>query len=125
MSNFNIGQFMTMIVPMVFAVTIHEAAHGYAALRMGDRTAQQAGRLTLNPIRHVDPFGSLILPLMLSISGAPAFGYAKPVPVNPLNYRDYRMGTLLVSSAGVVANLVCAILSGIVFQIMEIGRAHV
>jgi len=118
MSNFNIGQFITMIVPMVFAVTIHEAAHGYAALRMGDPTAQQAGRLTLNPIRHVDLFGSLILPLMLSLSGAPVFGYAKPVPVNPLNYRDYRRGTLWVSSAGVMANLACAILSGIAFQIM-------
>jgi Zn-dependent protease len=119
MSNFNIGQFITMIVPLVFAVTIHEAAHGYAALRMGDRTAQLAGRLTLNPIRHFDLFGSLILPLLLSISGAPVFGYAKPVPVNPFYYRDFRIGTLLVSSAGVAANLACAILSGIAFQLLR------
>jgi len=110
---------MISIVPLVFAVTIHEVAHGYAALRMGDPTAKSAGRLTLNPISHFDLFGSLILPLLLSISGAPVFGYAKPVPVNPLNYRDYRMGTLLVSSAGVAANLACAILSGIVFQMLR------
>lgn len=118
MSNFNIGQFMITMVPLVFAVTIHEVAHGYAALRMGDTTAQMAGRLTLNPIRHFDLFGSLIFPLLLFVSGAPVFGYAKPVPVNPLNYRDYQIGTLWVSSAGVAANLVCAIVSGIVFQMI-------
>ncbi len=119
MQNFDISQFMITIVPLVFAVTIHEVAHGYAALRMGDPTAKLAGRLTLNPISHFDLFGSLILPLLLSISGAPVFGYAKPVPVNPLNYSDYRRGTLLVSSAGVAANLACAILSGIVFQTLR------
>lgn len=113
----NVGQFITMIVPLIFAITIHEAAHGYAALRMGDQTAKLSGRVTLNPISHFDLFGSLILPLMLKLSGSPImFGYAKPVPVNPNNYRDYRMGTMIVSSAGVLANLVCAVISGILFQ---------
>ncbi len=115
----NISQFITMIVPLIFAITIHEAAHGYAALRMGDRTAELSGRVTLNPISHFDLFGSLILPLMLKFSGSPImFGYAKPVPVNPNNYNNYHKGTLIVSSAGVLANLICAILSGILFQVL-------
>lgn len=115
----NVGQFITMIVPLIFAITIHEAAHGYAAFRMGDHTARLSGRVTLNPISHFDLFGSLILPLILKFSGSPImFGYAKPVPVNPDNYHDYRKGTIIVSSAGVLANLICAIISGVLFQIL-------
>ncbi|NJL58391.1 MAG: site-2 protease family protein [Desulfobacteraceae bacterium] len=116
----NIGQFIIMIVPLIFAITIHEAAHGYAALRMGDRTAELSGRVTLNPISHFDLFGSLILPLMLKLLNTSImFGYAKPVPVNPNNYRYYRMGTLIVSSAGVAANLACAVISGILFRALR------
>jgi len=82
-SNINLNQIVVMIVPLLFSVTIHEVAHGYIALRMGDHTAQKAGRLTLNPIKHLDFFGSLLLPLILKLTGSPIiFGYAKPVPVN-------------------------------------------
>lgn len=115
----NLNQIVVMIVPLLFAVTIHEVAHGYVALRMGDRTARQAGRLTLNPIKHLDFFGSLLLPLILKLTGSPIiFGYAKPVPVNFSNFRDVRKGTIYVSSAGVLANFVIAILSGAFFQIL-------
>lgn len=112
-------QLILMIIPLLFAVTIHEVAHGYAAYRLGDPTAMMMGRLTLNPIKHLDPFGSLILPLMLKIMGSPfVFGYAKPVPVNFNRLRNYRNGVIIVSSAGVVINLLCAIISGIVFQLL-------
>lgn len=118
-SNINLNQIIVMIVPLLFAVTIHEVAHGYIALRMGDRTAQKAGRLTLNPIKHLDFFGSLLLPLMLKLTGSPViFGYAKPVPVNFSNLRDVRKSTIYVASAGVLANFILAFLSGILFQIL-------
>ena len=115
--NLNLNQIVVMIVPLLFSVTIHEVAHGYVALRMGDNTARLAGRLTLNPIKHLDFFGSLILPLILKLTGSPViFGYAKPVPVNFSNFRDIRKGTIFVASAGVLANFILAILSGVLFQ---------
>ncbi len=108
-----------MIVPLLFAVTIHEVAHGYVAYKMGDNTAMLAGRLSLNPIRHLDFVGSLILPLLLKLTGSPViFGYAKPVPVNFSNFRDYRKSTIYVASAGVLANFALAIISGLLFQIL-------
>jgi len=78
-ANLDLNQIVVMIVPLLFAVTIHEVAHGYLALRMGDNTALLAGRLTLNPIKHLDFVGSLLLPLILNLTGSPViFGYAKP-----------------------------------------------
>ena len=103
-------QLIIIFLPLLFAVTIHEVAHGYAAYRFGDPTAKMAGRLTLNPIRHMDPFGSVILPLLLKISGSPViFGYAKPVPVDFKNLRPFRLGSLCVASAGVVTNFIAAL----------------
>jgi Zn-dependent protease len=117
--NTHLNQIVVMIVPLLFSVTIHEVAHGYIALRMGDHTAQKAGRLTLNPIKHLDFFGSLLLPLMLKLTGSPIlFGYAKPVPVNFSNLRDVRKSTIYVASAGVLANFILAFLSGILFRIL-------
>ena len=108
-----------MIIPLLFAVTIHEVAHGYVAYRMGDNTAMLAGRLTLNPIKHLDFIGSFLLPLILKFTGSPIiFGYAKPVPVNFANLRDYRKGVIYVSSAGVLANFACAFISGMLFQFL-------
>ena len=108
-----------MIVPLLFAVTIHEVAHGYVAYKMGDNTAMLAGRLSLNPIKHLDFFGSFFLPLLLKLTGsAIIFGYAKPVPVNFSNFRNYRKSTIYVSSAGVLANFALAIISGLLFQIL-------
>ncbi len=108
-----------MIIPLLFAVTIHEVAHGFVAYKMGDNTAMMAGRLSLNPLRHLDPVGSVILPLILKLTGAPViFGYAKPVPVNFANFRQFRKGTIYVSSAGVLANFILAFVSGLLFQML-------
>jgi Zn-dependent protease len=116
-ANLDLNQIIVMIVPLLFAVTVHEVAHGYIALRMGDNTALLAGRLTLNPIKHLDFVGSLLLPLILNLTGSPIiFGYAKPVPVNFSNFRDYRKSTIYVASAGVLANFALAIVSGMLFQ---------
>jgi Zn-dependent protease len=118
-ANFDLNGLVVMMVPLLIAVTVHEVAHGYAALRMGDPTAHYAGRLSFNPIKHLDLFGSFILPLLLVLSGWPyPFGYAKPVPVNPARFRDFRQGTLLVSSAGVTANLILAVAAGLLFRIV-------
>lgn len=89
----------------------HEYAHGYAALKQGDMTAYQLGRLTWNPIKHIDPFMTILLPVMLAFLGGPIFGGAKPVPVNPRNYRHYRSGDIIVSLAGIVTNIGLAIIS--------------
>jgi Zn-dependent protease len=90
---------------LVVAVILHEISHGVVALWFGDRTAKEAGRLTLNPVAHVDPFGTLILPAMGAIVGLPVFGYAKPVPVNPGRLHKPRRDMLYVSLAGPVTNL--------------------
>ncbi len=123
-ANFSLIQFILLILPLILAVTLHEVAHGYAALKMGDHTARLAGRLTLNPIKHLDLFGSLLLPLVLTLSGSPiVFGYAKPVPVNVRNFREYRKGTLWVSAAGVLANMILAVLSAALFQMLASTKA--
>ncbi|MBN1931208.1 MAG: site-2 protease family protein [Desulfobacterales bacterium] len=115
---YNLNQIVVIIIPLLFAVTVHEVAHGYVAYRMGDPTAMMAGRLTLNPIKHLDFFGSFLLPIILKFSGSPIiFGYAKPVPVNFANLRDPRKGTIWVASAGVLANLTLAFISGIFLQV--------
>jgi Zn-dependent protease len=94
--------------PFLFTITCHEVAHGLAAYRLGDPTAKLAGRLTLNPLRHIDPVGLLVF-IVTSLSGF-AIGWAKPVPVNPAFFKNPRRGTLLVSAAGPAANLLLAAL---------------
>jgi len=98
-----------MVVVLLFSVIVHEVAHGYVALLNGDPTARMLGRITLNPVPHIDPVGTILLPLILLLSHAGIiFGWARPVPVNPLNYRNYRWGEFAVSAAGPVSNLVLA-----------------
>ena len=99
------------IICAVVAVCFHEAAHGYVANFFGDPTAKRAGRLTLNPLRHIDPFGTVVLPLILIIAGLPVFGYAKPVPVNVSRLRNPRNHAVLVSLAGPGLNLAFAAMS--------------
>jgi len=100
-----------LIAPvLLFSMVAHEYAHGYAAMKNGDMTAYQLGRLTWNPAKHIDPFMTIILPLLLFVANAPIFGGAKPVPVNPRNYRNFKQGDIIVSLAGVVTNLVIAVL---------------
>jgi len=94
---------------LLFSVIAHEVAHGYAALKQGDDTAQSLGRLTWNPIKHIDPFMTIVLPVMLAIAHLPILGGAKPVPVDPRKYRELRKGDIIVSLAGVFTNLLVAI----------------
>jgi len=93
---------------LLFAITIHESAHGWAALKFGDPTAFNLGRITLNPIPHIDPVGTVILPLIMMITGIPFIGWAKPVPVNPLNLRNPRRDNLWISASGPISNLTAA-----------------
>ncbi len=105
------------IAVLIMSVVIHEVAHGYAADMLGDPTARFAGRLTLNPLRHIDPVGSILVPLLLIISRAPIlFGWAKPVPYNQYNLRNQRTGTLVVGIAGVLANFAIALIFGLLIR---------
>ncbi len=106
-------------IPVLMAVVLHEVAHGYAALKLGDDTAYRCGRLSLNPIQHIDMFGTVILPLILWQLHSPfLFGWAKPVPVNFGRLRNIRRDTVIVASAGVVVNAILAILAVLIFKIM-------
>jgi Zn-dependent protease len=98
--------FLMMFPVLIVSIVLHEYAHGWMALRQGDQTAAMLGRLTLNPIPHIDPVGSILVPGMLILLGTGAIlGWAKPVPVNPRNFRNFKRGDILVSLAGVAANL--------------------
>ena len=97
-------------IPIVFAITIHEVAHGWAAKFFGDRTAEAQGRLSLNPIRHIDPIGTVLVPLLMLWLGGFLFGWAKPVPVNPRYMRNPRGNMVWVSAAGPSANIVMAVI---------------
>jgi Zn-dependent protease len=104
-----IYQIAVWLVPLIIAIVFHEVAHGLVARRLGDRTAEERGRLSLNPIRHIDPIGTLILPMTLAIAHAPIFGWAKPVPVNYARLRNPRRDMVLVALAGPGMNLLLAI----------------
>ncbi|SNZ14697.1 site-2 protease family protein [Hydrogenobacter hydrogenophilus] len=110
------------IPAIMVAVILHEYAHGWMAYRMGDPTAKEAGRLTLKPIPHIDPFGTLILPAMFILIGSPIlFGWAKPVPINPLRFRDLKIGTFFVSIAGIGMNLMLALIFGFLYRLIDAG----
>ncbi len=110
----NLASLLFLYIIVVLSSIIHEYAHGWAALRQGDPTAKYAGRLTLNPIPHIDIFGTVLLPLFLLLSPLHAFfGYAKPVPINPYNFKNQRAGMIWVSVAGVGANFFIAIVFGL------------
>ena len=112
---------LILLACFVPAVVFHEVAHGYVSYRLGDPTAKMKGRLSLNPLRHVDPFGTVILPILLAFTSGMVFGYAKPVPINPHYYRDYRKGLLLSGLAGPAANLALALIAGLVFRLISAG----
>jgi len=107
------------LVILLFSVIAHELAHGYVAYSLGDPTAKYAGRLTLNPIKHLDLFGSIILPFLLFLAGSPfLFGWAKPVPINPYNFKDKKYGELKVSIAGPASNFGLAIIFGLILRFL-------
>lgn len=106
------------ILILLFSVILHEVMHGWVALKFGDRTAQNMGRLTLNPLPHIDPLGTILFPLLLIISGSSfIIGWAKPVPINPLNFKNIKQGELWVSLAGVLANFTLAIFASLLFHL--------
>lgn len=110
---------ITLGIPILLAITLHEAAHGYAALRYGDDTAKRMGRISLNPLRHIDPIGTLLLPGFLLLVGSPVlFGYAKPVPVNFARLRHPRRDSVYVAGAGPAMNLFLAFISAILFHVL-------
>ena len=106
-------------IPVILAITFHEAAHGWVAYKKGDPTAKMLGRVTLNPFPHIDPFGTILLPaIMIWMKTGMVFGWAKPVPVNFRLLRDQKRDPIYVAAAGVVTNLALAALSGILFRIL-------
>lgn len=113
---------LALFVP---AIVIHEVSHGFVSYRLGDPTAKSRGRLSLNPLKHIDPFGTVVLPLLLAATNLPVFGYAKPVPINPHYYRDYRKGMLLSGLAGPASNLAMALVSGLAFRAIAAGMGLV
>jgi Zn-dependent protease len=109
-----IHQIAVWLVPLIIAIVFHEVAHGLVARQLGDPTAARKGRLTLNPIRHIDPFGTVVLPMILAISHAPVFGWAKPVPVNYRRLRNPRRDMVLVALAGPAMNLLLGLVGAAV-----------
>lgn len=109
--------FLFQIGILIFSVVIHEVSHGYAALMLGDHTAEYEGRLTLNPMKHIDPFGSLLLPVISYLFGGFIFGWAKPVPYNPYNLRNKKWGPAIVGAAGPAANISLAIVFGLIVRV--------
>jgi Zn-dependent protease len=109
----------TWVLPVIFAVTFHEAAHGFVAYRFGDDTAARAGRMTLNPLSHIDPFGTVLLPAMLFLASGFLFGYAKPVPVNFGRLHHPRRDMVWVALAGPAMNVLLAIISSLLFYGVE------
>ena len=106
-----------LIVSLVFSIILHEVAHGYAAYRLGDPTAAFSNRLTLNPIAHIDLFGSILLPLILVLTHSPVLlGWAKPVPINPYNFRNFKRGTMITAAAGPLTNLSLALIGALLFH---------
>ena len=110
------------LVVLVFSIVFHEVAHGYAAYRLGDPTAKASHRLTLNPLAHIDPMGSILLPLILVFTNSPVlFGWAKPVPFNPGYFRNVKKGVMIVGAAGPAANLSLATVAAAVFRLFTPG----
>jgi Zn-dependent protease len=108
-----IFQVAALVLPLIFAIVFHEVAHGWTARALGDPTAAEMKRLSLNPLRHVDPIGTIVLPGFLKLVGAPVFGWAKPVPVNFRRLRNPRLGMMVVAAAGPGSNLVLAALAAV------------
>jgi Zn-dependent protease len=123
--NFTPYELSVWILPLVIAITFHEAAHGFVAHAFGDDTAWKLGRVSFNPLRHIDPFGTLILPAMLLLARAPfLFGYAKPVPVNFRKLRQPRVGMVLVALAGPATNILLALVAAAGFRLLPMVPAN-
>jgi Zn-dependent protease len=123
--NFSLYGISVWILPLLIAITFHEAAHAFVAYRLGDDTAKQLGRVSFNPLKHIDPFGTVILPGVLLLSQSPfLFGYAKPVPVNFRNLNNPRLDMVWVALAGPATNIVLAVLMALAFHALPLVPAE-
>src|SRR3989442_13950395 len=107
-----VGQFILYMVVLIFSLSVHESAHAWMSSRFGDDLARSQGRISLNPMGHVDPIGTLLFPAIAFFTHAPLIGWAKPTPVNPLRWRNKRVANFWVSAAGVICNFIIAIVAG-------------
>lgn len=123
LDNSTISLFISIIsiVLVMLSASVHELAHAYTAYKLGDATAKEAGRLTLNPFAHLDLFGSFLLPLMLSVIGGPVIAYAKPVPYNPYRLKHQKRDEVLVALAGPASNLIQALIAAIIYQLLPVS----
>ena len=119
--DFDVGHLVTIFAVLLFSLMIHESAHAWSAWRFGDPTAQRLGRISLNPARHIDPIGTLLLPLVAFTTGAPIIGWAKPVPVNGHNLDNPRRDFLYIAAAGPVSNLLLAGLASLVMRSVPVS----
>lgn len=117
MTQEKVYHFLLLILPLLFSLSFHEAAHAWMAKRRGDDTAASLGRLSLNPFVHLELFGSILLPALMLLFGGPLFGWAKPVPVNPRNLRNYRRDNLMIALAGPVSNIILAVVFAVIFRL--------
>ncbi|HJR09629.1 MAG TPA: site-2 protease family protein [Pyrinomonadaceae bacterium] len=118
MDNAIIGQFILYMVALIFSLSLHEAMHAWMSNRFGDDLAHSQGRVSLSPVTHVDPIGTLLFPAIAFFTGAPLLGWARPTPVNPLRWRDKRVANFWVSIAGILGNLTIALVVAIVIRIL-------
>jgi Zn-dependent protease len=119
----NIGQLLALLLILLFSLTVHESAHAWTANRLGDPTARRLGRISLNPVVHIDPIGTILLPLVAFMAGGLIFGWAKPVPVNPRNLKNYRRDFLLIAAAGPASNLLLATAASLLMRVGPAGAA--
>jgi len=123
--NFSLYDVSVWVLPLLIAITFHEAAHGFVAHRLGDNTAWQLGRVSFNPLKHIDPFGTVILPAVLLLSHSPfLFGYAKPVPVNFRNLNHPKLDMVWVALAGPVTNILLALVAAAAFHLLPWAPAN-
>ena len=121
MPEFSFPVFVIALLVLIFSLSVHEAAHAWSASLLGDDTAQRQGRVTLNPVVHVDPIGTLLLPVIAMLSGAPLIGWAKPTPFNPRNFSHPRRDQILVTAAGPASNLIIAAAAALAVNAIPFG----
>src|SRR6266550_44019 len=116
--NSSIQQFILYMVALIFSLSVHESAHAWMSSRFGDDLARSQGRISLNPISHVDPIGTLLFPAIAFFTHAPLIGWAKPTPVNPLKWRNKRVANFWVSAAGAISNFIIAFVAGLIIRVL-------